>query len=237
MKGCNHAGCPLKHSSHGYCSAHAAQWKRHDRTWDIGQRESIEARIERKSTMQGACRVWQGIVMKNGYGVVSWQGKPWLVHRAVWTEQRGPIPPDMEIDHVKKRGCHSRACTNVEHLEVVTQAENNRRAGGLEVTWANRRTKTHCKHGHEFTPENTYVQRTGGRSCRMCSRRYGLAWIARSGRRKPRELKPCGTVAAYERHRQRGERCDECRAAKAAAARARRSHRVVETVAIAEVSS
>lgn len=233
MKGCNHARCPRPHSSHGFCSAHAAQWKRCGRTWEIGQRESIDARIERRSVMQGACRVWQGNVMKNGYGLVSWQGKPWLVHRAVWTEQRGPIPSDMTIDHVKKRGCHSRACTNVEHMEVVTQAENNRRAGALEGTWANRRAKTHCKHGHEYTPENTYVQRNGGRSCRACSRRYSREWAARNVPRKPRVLQPCGTVAAYERHRQRGERCAECRAAKAVAERERRAgYRPVEDVTL-----
>lgn len=28
--------------------------------------------------------------------------------------------------------------------------------------------KTHCKHGHEYTPENTYVQPKGSRACRTC---------------------------------------------------------------------
>lgn len=31
--------------------------------------------------------------------------------------------------------------------------------------------KTHCKHGHEFTPENTYLN-DGHRSCRACAREY-----------------------------------------------------------------
>ncbi len=31
--------------------------------------------------------------------------------------------------------------------------------------------RTHCKHGHEFTPENTYVNKKGWRTCRACSRR------------------------------------------------------------------
>jgi hypothetical protein len=32
--------------------------------------------------------------------------------------------------------------------------------------------KTHCKHGHEFTPENTKtrIDRPGTRECRACER-------------------------------------------------------------------
>lgn len=30
--------------------------------------------------------------------------------------------------------------------------------------------KTHCKHDHEFTPENTGRNRHGGRYCRACMR-------------------------------------------------------------------
>lgn len=33
-------------------------------------------------------------------------------------------------------------------------------------------TKTHCKHGHEFTPENTFIKSNGCRSCRTCRRGY-----------------------------------------------------------------
>ncbi|MBD3778492.1 MAG: hypothetical protein IE923_04405 [Micrococcales bacterium] len=29
---------------------------------------------------------------------------------------------------------------------------------------------THCKRGHEFTPDNTRVRRSGGRDCRACDR-------------------------------------------------------------------
>lgn len=31
--------------------------------------------------------------------------------------------------------------------------------------------KTHCKHGHEFTKDNTYVRPNGGRACRQCRSR------------------------------------------------------------------
>lgn len=32
----------------------------------------------------------------------------------------------------------------------------------------NRRNKTHCKRGHEFTPENTMARPNGWRACRTC---------------------------------------------------------------------
>jgi hypothetical protein len=39
--------------------------------------------------------------------------------------------------------------------------------GGL-ANGARQRARTHCKHGHEFTPANTYVTKEGWRNCREC---------------------------------------------------------------------
>jgi hypothetical protein len=39
-----------------------------------------------------------------------------------------------------------------------------------EKAWAKRRAQTHCKRGHEFTPENTVIDKRGSRSCRECGR-------------------------------------------------------------------
>ena len=33
-----------------------------------------------------------------------------------------------------------------------------------------KRSQTHCKWGHEFTPDNTLRRKNGGRSCRECNR-------------------------------------------------------------------
>jgi hypothetical protein len=39
------------------------------------------------------------------------------------------------------------------------------------------RTKTHCKHNHEFTPENTIITRDG-RQCRTCKNVVTSVWQA-----------------------------------------------------------
>jgi hypothetical protein len=42
---------------------------------------------------------------------------------------------------------------------------------GREARFALIASSTHCKHGHEYTPDNTCIGRTGKRSCRACRRR------------------------------------------------------------------
>lgn len=85
-----------------------------------GLLESIEARLESPRT---DCLLWPGAVDR-GYGRVWVDGQAKRVHRVVWQLKVGPIPEDMTIDHL----CRMRACCNTEHMELVPQAENTRRA-------------------------------------------------------------------------------------------------------------
>jgi hypothetical protein len=84
---------------------------------------SIAERILARTVVEGECLTWTGAPMKNGYGTVSWNGKRWLIHRAIWTETCSPIPAGLTIDHL----CRNKVCVNVRHMEVVTLAENSRR--------------------------------------------------------------------------------------------------------------
>jgi len=83
-----------------------------------------------------------------------------LAHRIAYTWLVGPIPPAMTLDHL----CRNTSCVNPAHLEVVTSAENSRRA----VKW--NRGKLHCMHGHSFDEANTYKTPDGRRACKTCLR-------------------------------------------------------------------
>lgn len=172
---CSFEGCDRPFACKGFCNAHAAQMRRTGRVWPLFQETSIVERILARSTHDHECLLWQGERMKNGYGAISWRNTKWLVHRAIWTAQRGDIPEDLTVDHL----CRRRNCVNVEHLEVVTRVENSRRGGGLEVAWAKRRAKDRCKQGHPLSGDNLRIDKNGGRLCRECGRQSWRRWAAR----------------------------------------------------------
>lgn len=132
----------------------------------IDDREVL-ARFWAKVDRSGACYRWTGHVTRPGYGRWTWQSQPKraaYAHRVAWEIAHGPVPPGLVIDHI----CRKRRCVNVEHMRLVTVAENV--LCGASQSAANA-AKTHCKHGHEFTPANTYLLPGGGRHCRACKRR------------------------------------------------------------------
>ena len=87
-------------------------------------------------------------------------------HRLAYEDAFGPIPEGLTIDHT----CKVKRCVNPDHLEAVTQAENVRRT----------RRPDRCPQDHEYTPENTHIdKRHGGRSCVECRNERARAYKAR----------------------------------------------------------
>ena len=60
----------------------------------------------------------------------------------------------------------SRKCVQCQREDTRASRQ---RAGYPYTGEPTNRDKTHCKRGHEFTPENTYVLPRGGRMCRACA--------------------------------------------------------------------
>ena len=108
--------------------------------------------------VQEPCWIWPGAPTKTGgYGRATVGGCQQYAHRASYEFFVGPVPDGLEIDHL----CKNRMCINPRHLEAVSHQENMRRGRFAQAT--------HCKYGHPFDADNTYVYGTG-RYCRACNR-------------------------------------------------------------------
>jgi hypothetical protein len=127
--------------------------------WGGERRKDPVARFWNFVEKTDSCWLWVGgIQPKELYGNFWLDGTTVRAHRYAYELLVGPIPEGLTLDHL----CRVRHCVNPAHLEPVTQAENNRRASA----------RTHCKWGHEFTPENTYIHpKRGTRICKACAKR------------------------------------------------------------------
>jgi hypothetical protein len=76
-----------------------------------------------KSRRGSDCWLWTGRQSESGYGVFKFHGRPHRAHRVAYLLNVGPIPADLELDHL----CRVPLCVNPNHLEPVTGEENRRR--------------------------------------------------------------------------------------------------------------
>jgi hypothetical protein len=125
---------------------------------------SVEERIAARSVTDDGCLVWTGATSKKGYGHIRVANKTRIVHRLVWELAHGPLLPGQCVLHT----CDNPPCHLLDHLFLGTKDINNKDMVAKGRHWNQR--KTHCAHGHEYTPENTYVSSRGWRYCRTCHR-------------------------------------------------------------------
>jgi len=118
------------------------------------------------------CHLWSGPLAKNGYARIKRDGKEIRLHRHYYEQAFGPIPPGYDVHH----RCHQRACLNPNHLVIMLRDDHLalHRAELPGIQW-----RTHCKYGHEYTPENTFLDCGKYQKCVTCSRLRQQATRAR----------------------------------------------------------
>lgn len=103
------------------------------------------------------CWLWTRGLDRDGYGISYNGGGPRQAHREVYRELVGEPPAGKLLDHL----CRRRNCVRPDHLEPVTERENQ-----LRRTWASRVRKATCRNGHSLADCITTAE--GGRLCRTC---------------------------------------------------------------------
>lgn len=121
----------------------------------------LATRLFSKVDTTGVCWQWTADLTNDGYGRFWYGGLVLRAHRAVWCLLIGPVPEHLVPDH----RCKNRACVNPDHIEWITEEENNRRSGSISARNAR---ATRCTHGHPFTETNTIWREQKGRMRREC---------------------------------------------------------------------
>ena len=176
MSTCLVDDCTNQAVKRGWCGMHYRRWQRHgdvhrgalsdeQRFWSYVDKDGP---VAKNHPELGPCWLWTGGLKNGGYGQFHFAGGPVPAHRWLYERLHGPVA-ERCLDHF---ACDNPPCVNPAHVRPASDRENVLR--GIAPSAQNAR-KTHCDHGHEFTPENT--ERWGPdkawRRCRTCTRATG----------------------------------------------------------------
>jgi hypothetical protein len=153
--------------------------------------KSYERFLKRVYVTPTQCWQMKGWHDKDGYAHFHKSKHKSKAHRISYEWHKGKIPDGLTIDHL----CKNKGCVNPDHLEAVTTEENASRhnAEGYKNWWkelpsdkkqefidnvcvkgslkaaAIKKAATHCRRGHEWKPETTYIVPSNGhRRCNVC---------------------------------------------------------------------
>jgi len=122
--------------------------------------ENLNAFFDSRVIKTAYCWFWTGSTVNGGYGYLTVEsGRRIRAHRYNYERYKGSIPKGAILHHIC---CHP-SCVNPDHLVLSTRGTHP------DAAYSKNSAKTCCKRGHEYTPENTYINRlTGARSCKKC---------------------------------------------------------------------
>lgn len=110
------------------------------------------------------CWEWLGGKYTNGYGTIALPYSKGAISTSRYSAMLhfGMFDKRLHVLHT----CDNRTCVNPNHLYLGDNIQN------IADKVARRRhpghSQTHCKHGHELTPDNLYIYH-GRRNCRACA--------------------------------------------------------------------
>ena len=117
-------------------------------------------RFMRKVHKTDSCWLWAGGLANGGYGLCCVNYRNYNAHKASYLLHFGmdSVPDGHDVHHL----CGVPLCVNPDHLEVMEHVAH------MQHSQEEKKSKTHCPHGHAYEGANLYVAPNGTRKCKTC---------------------------------------------------------------------